>query len=138
VTLIGYSGGGQIALGAAPFIKEVIEAPAHVIALGGVMSGNTGMLELDSLSYLYGSRDNVHRLGYIFFPQRWPLLRYTPWNQARTLGIIHYVPMGAVKHTGQGGYLDGEAKNNYLAHTVATIATLVRQQEFRENVETKP
>jgi hypothetical protein len=134
VTLIGYSGGGQIAIGAASFIKEVIDAPTHVIALGGVMSGNAGMLELDSLSYLYGSRDNVHRLGYIFFPQRWPLLGYTPWNQARKHGIIRFVPMGKVKHTGRGGYLDEDAKKNHLAVTVATIATLIRQQEQTRQV----
>lgn len=129
VTLIGYSGGGQIALGAAPFIKEVIEAATHVIALGGVMSGNAGMLELDSLSYLYGKRDNVHRLGYIFFPQRWSLLSYTPWNQARNQGLIRYVFMGPVKHTGSGGYLDESPKGNFLAQTVRTISALIRQHE---------
>jgi hypothetical protein len=132
VTLIGYSGGGQIALGAAPFIKEAIQAPTHVISLGGVMSSNEGILELDSLSYLYGARDHVHRLGYLFFPQRWPLLSYTPWNQARKKGIIRPIFLGPSGHTGRKGYLDAEAKTegeSFLDHTVTTVQTLIRQHE---------
>jgi hypothetical protein len=132
VTFIGYSGGGQIAIGAAPFVKEAINAPTHVLALGGVMSSNKGILELDSLSYLYGSRDVPQRLGYIFFPQRWPVLSYTPWNRARKAGIIRRVFMGPMKHTGQKGYLDDTIKlegKSYLAQTVETMSKLIRQQE---------
>jgi hypothetical protein len=132
VTIIGYSGGGQIALGAAPFVKESLDAPIHVIALGGVMSSNEGMVELDSLNYLYGKRDNVHRLGYLFFPQRWPLLAYTPWNKARKQGIIQRVFLGPMKHTGRNGYLDAEADyegSSYLGHTVSIMQTLIRQHE---------
>jgi hypothetical protein len=132
VTLIGYSGGGQIASGAAPFIKEAVGAATHVIALGGVMSSNEGILELDSLSYLYGKADKVQRLGYIFFPQRWPLLTYTAWNHARHLGIIQRVFMGPMNHTGRKGYLDKESYfegKSFLDHTVAKITNLIRQQE---------
>jgi hypothetical protein len=133
VTFIGYSGGGQIALGAAPFVKDSIRAATHVIALGGVMSSNAGILELDSLSYLYGERDNVHRLGYIFFPQRWRILSYTPWNKARKRGIIRYVFMGPMNHTGRGGYLDESPKGNFLTQTLTTITTLIRQHQQTEN-----
>lgn len=132
VTFIGYSGGGQIAIGAAPFVKESIDAPTHVIALGGVMSSNEGILGLNSLSYLYGKADNVQRLGYIFFPQRWPVLSYTPWNQARKQGIIRRIFLGPMKHTGRKGYLDAEAMfdgASYLGHTINTMKMLIRRHE---------
>ncbi len=37
LTLIGYSGGGQIALGALPFLKRALAAPIDVISLGGLL-----------------------------------------------------------------------------------------------------
>jgi hypothetical protein len=130
ITLIGYSGGGQISLGAAPFVKEALGAPTHVISLGGVMSSNAGVLELDSLTHLYGRRDNVQRLGFILFPQRWSVLKYTPWNQARQRGIIRTLFMGPMNHTGRKGYLDDDTtlgQKTFLQHTVVTMQTLIRE-----------
>jgi hypothetical protein len=130
ITFIGYSGGGQISLGAAPFVKETLQAPTHVISLGGVMSSNEGVLELDSLTHLYGSKDSVQRLGSLLFPQRWPILSYTPWNRARQLGIIRYLPMGTMTHTGRKSYLDAEAMmegSSFLDQTVTTMTRLIRQ-----------
>jgi hypothetical protein len=136
ITFIGYSGGGQISLGAAPFVKEALQAPTYIISLGGVMSSNEGVLELDSLTHLYGSKDNVQRLGSILFPQRWSFLGYTPWNQARQRGIIHRLFMGPMNHTGRKGYLDDDARignETFLDHTVATMQTLIRQHHSTPN-----
>jgi pimeloyl-ACP methyl ester carboxylesterase len=138
ITLIGYSGGGQISLGAAPFIKEALQAPTHVISLGGVMSSNGGILELDSLTHLYGRRDNVQRLGFILFPQRWSVLKYTPWNQARQRGIIRTLFVGPMNHTGRKGYLDDDAtigQKTFLQHTVVTMQTLIREHTTTTNVQ---
>ena len=130
VTFISYSGGGQVSLGAAPFIKEAIRAPVYIISLGGVMSGEGGVLELDSLTHLYGTRDKPQRLGYIAFPKRWPLLRLTAWNRARRAGLIQRVLLGPMGHTGRGSYLDGAARpdgESYLELTVREIVALVRR-----------
>ena len=129
VTLIGYSGGGQIATGAAPLLKQTLKAPVHVISLGGVMSSEEGLLELDSLTHLYGDRDGTQRLGAIFFPQRWPVMTHSPWNRARREGIVRRVRLGPMGHTGKNGYLDGAANladgQSYLDKTVSVIADLV-------------
>ena len=74
VTLIGYSGGGQVALGAAPHLKRTVQVPISIISLGGVMSADPGVLTLEHLYHLYGARDNVQRLGSVFFPGRWPAI----------------------------------------------------------------
>lgn len=131
VIFIGYSGGGQVSLGAAPFIKEALHAPVHLISLGGVMSGEGGVLKLDSLTYLYGDRDVTQRLGYIFFPKRWPLFTSSSWNRARAQGIVRRVRLGPMGHTGRGSYLDADATvegKSYLDRTVEEMVTRVQQQ----------
>lgn len=125
VTLIGYSGGGQISTGAAPLLKDTIQAPVHVLSLGGVMSSNERILELDSFTHLYGTKDTTQRLGYIMFPGRYPLFAWTPWNRARQEGLITKENMGPMVHTGANGYLDDKAKldsgQSYLGKTLDVI-----------------
>jgi hypothetical protein len=134
VTLIGYSGGGQVAVGAAPHLKTMIRAPISVISLGGVISADPGLLTLEHLYHLYGARDNVQRLGSIFFPGRWPFIP-SPWNSARKRGVVELIPMGPADHTGPGGYLDEGSflpdGRSYLDQTVETITRLIRREARR-------
>jgi len=131
VTLIGYSGGGQIALGAAGHLDEILGAPVDVIALGGVMASDPAVLQVRHLYYLYGDLDNVHRTGRALFAGRWPLLRYSPWNQARAKGLITHVRLGPMKHTGRDGYLSTTALlpdgRSHLDATVDAIAGIVER-----------
>ncbi len=131
VTLIGYSGGGQIALGAAGHLDEILGAPVDVIALGGVMASDPAALRVRHLSYLYGSRDAIQRVGAAFFAGRWPLLRYSPWNQARARGRITLVPLGPMKHMGRDGYLSTTARlpdgRSHLEATVDAIASIIER-----------
>ncbi|GET35643.1 hypothetical protein MiSe_03850 [Microseira wollei NIES-4236] len=46
VTLIGFSGGGQIAMGWAAFLKEALDAPIDIISLGGFFGGRNPILRL--------------------------------------------------------------------------------------------
>lgn len=134
VTLIGYSGGGQIAVGAAPYLKAVLRAPLRVVSLGGVLSADPGLLELDGLYHLFGKNDGVQRLGNLFFPGRWPVLPYSPWNKAKERGTVHLVHMGDADHTGLKGYLDAESfypdGRSYLDHTVEVISQIVRGERL--------
>jgi hypothetical protein len=134
VTLIGYSGGGQVAVGAAPHLKTMIHAPISVISLGGVISADPALLTLEHVYHLCGARDSVQRLGSIFFPGRWPFIP-SPWNTAKKRGVIELIPMGPTDHTGPGGYLDEESRlpdgRSYLDQTVATITCLIRKETRR-------
>ncbi len=134
VTLIGYSGGGQVALGAAPHLKRTVRVPVSIISLGGVMSADPGLLTLEHLYHLYGVRDNVQRLGSIFFPGRWPLIP-SPWNTAKKRGVVELIFMGPPDHTGPGGYLDDSSKlpdgRSYLDATVETMTRLICREVER-------
>ncbi|HEY9737446.1 MAG TPA: CAAX protease, partial [Trichocoleus sp.] len=109
VTLIGYSGGGQIAMGALPFLKRALRTPIEVISLGGVISGSVRALEVEQLYHLVGEKDVVERLGPIFFPRRWRLSVLSYWNRAKKKGRISFINLGPVGHQNPGGIMDPEA-----------------------------
>lgn len=130
VYVIGYSGGGQLAVGAAGYLREWIKGPVYVISLGGVFGSEPSLLSITHLYHLHGSGDRSHRLGLIA-PGRWPIFPASPWNRARRQGMVTDLNIGPMGHTGRRGYLD--ATNTfpdgtpYVDHTVAVIADIVRQ-----------
>lgn len=126
ITLIGYSGGSQIAVGAAPYLQAATGARIRVISLGGVISADPGLLALDKLYHLYGSRDGVQRLGALFFPGRWRLLPHSAWNQGLKQGKVELVPLGPVGHTGPGGYLDAASPATGPSNLERTLEAVTR------------
>lgn len=130
VTLVGYSGGGQMSAAAASFLKRAIKAPIEVISLGGVMSGTNNFLDLVQLNHLVGDKDGVERLGPLFFPSRWKIVWNSYWNRARKLGIIILTSLGPVGHQVPGGMFDPDARlpngQTNLQHTIEEISDIVR------------
>lgn len=129
VTLIGYSGGAQIAAGAAPHLRALLRGPVEVISLGGVLSSDPGLLEIERLYLLNGRRDRVQRLGSLLFPGRWALLGHSSWNRADAQGRIVRVDMGPADHTGRWGYFDEDAPlpdgRSYLALTLDVVSAIL-------------
>ncbi|MGF1569856.1 MAG: Yip1 family protein [Nodosilinea sp.] len=109
ITLIGYSGGGQIAMGIMPFLRQALVAPIEVVSLGGVISGNVRALEGEQFYHLAGKKDRVERLGPIMFPRRWPVAFLSYWNRAKRQGKISFIPLGPVGHQVPGGIVDPNA-----------------------------
>jgi hypothetical protein len=137
VTLIGYSGGGQVAVGAAAFLREIVQAPVTVVTLGGIMASDPGIPALERLYQLVGERDRVHWLGVLLFPGRWRVLPYSSWNQARAKGIIRQVTLPGADHTGRGGYLDKDSYlpdgRSYFQATVDAITAIVLGKQEAES-----
>lgn len=135
VTILGYSGGGQIAAGAAPLVKSVLQAPLVVISLAGVLSSDPGLGDIEHLYHLYGERDHVQRIGGIIFPGRWLIIRNSSWNRASAAGKITLMSLGPMKHTGAEGYFDAACKlpdgTDFLSTTVKRIASLVTPSQAR-------
>jgi hypothetical protein len=133
IILIGYSGAGQIALGASTYVKEEVNAPTFVISLGGIFGSDIGLLTADHVYHIYGSRDRPQRLGKILFPGRWPILFYSAWNRAVRLGRITEIRLESVTHSGGTGYLTTSRKFpdglSHLEKTVQIIASLPYQRE---------
>jgi hypothetical protein len=129
VTLIGYSGGGQMACGSATFLKRALGAPVDVISLGGVISGNDPILDLEHLFHLVGDKDRVERIGPVMFSSRWKIAVLSFWNRAKRLGSLTEISLGPVGHQVPGGMLDPNAKlpdgRTYLRQTLDYIRSIV-------------
>jgi len=130
ITLIGYSDGGQIAMGAATHLKRSLAAPVDVISISGVMSGNNNALKLEHLHHFVGDKDLVERIGAILFPRRWQIFFLSYWNRAKRRGKISITSLGPVGHNDSGGPLDPNKflpdGRSYLRQTLDLVAGIIQ------------
>lgn len=135
ITLIGYSGGGEMSVASAPYLKKAMGAPIDVISLGGVMSANNDVLKLEQLYHLVGGKDFVERIGPIIFPGRWKIFPLSYWNRAKRRGNISIISAGdSIGHQVPGGYMDPQAKlpdgRTYLQNTISIILKILQGNVF--------
>jgi protease of the abi (CAAX) family-like protein len=99
VTLIGYSGGAQIACGVARFLSAH-DIQVDIVSIGGVFADDPGLDHIRSLTHLKGNRDHVQRLGTLAFPGRWSTAPLSSYGRAVRDGRIHTIDMGPIHHRG--------------------------------------
>ena len=130
VYLVAYSGAGQIAVGAAGYLSEMIAAPVRVISMSGIFSSDPSLLKIDHLYHIVGTKDRSQKLN-LLAPGRWSLLPASEWNRVRRQGKVTTINLGPMGHTGRGGYLDATQTLpdgvSYLDKTVGVMAGIVRQ-----------
>jgi hypothetical protein len=140
VILVGFSGGGQVSLGISEYLKNMLDAPLFVISIGGVMSDDPGIANVEHIYHLYGTKDPVQQIGAICYAGRWPLLPYSPWNQAKAAGKISMISTGPMTHMDPHSYFDGASYlgngQSYQAHLSEVIAGLVRAQSAPRRMPT--
>ena len=136
ITLIGYSGGGQISLGAVPYLKKVLAAPIEVISLAGVISGNTEVPLVEHLYHLVGEKDRVANLTPYLFPKRWSIISWSNWNLAKSRGEISFISLGKMGHDSVNGPLDEDAVLadgcNHLEKTLGIVLRILTRPDGRE------
>jgi predicted Abi (CAAX) family protease len=132
LTLVGYSGGAQMAVATAPYLKRALGAEIEVISLGGVMSANNNLFQLEHLYHLVGDKDVVAGLGPILFPGRRKWFPLSYWNRAMRKGKISEISLGPMGHQVPGGMMDPNAflpsGESHLEHTIATILSILQGQ----------
>lgn len=124
VVIIGYSGGGQVAIGAAPFLAHRLNAPIDVIAVGGVMASDPGLHFVRRLHHIVGDRDNIQKVGAIMFPERWAAMAHSPWNVAAREGRITLHGMDDMIHAGPRGYF-GLVKFDSVSNNARTLEKIL-------------
>jgi hypothetical protein len=131
VTILGYSGGGQIALATAGYLKTTLKAPVQVLSLGGVVDAHPAIDRIDAMYHLYGTKDAWQRFGQGIFPARWAVALWSRWNRAVASGKITVICIGPMVHEGRHSYMDDsvvlDSGQSYMAHTTVMIARLVHQ-----------
>lgn len=127
VIIIGYSGGAQVAVGAAPFLKARLGADIDVISLGGVLASDPGLNYVRQLHHLTGDRDRIERVGAVLFPDRWKVLAYSDWNAGKKDGRIHIHRLPRMSHAGVKGYFGRPPVNGVsnAERTLEKIAELI-------------
>ena len=81
IVLVGYSGGGEMAIGTAEILQQLCRVPVQVITVCGVFSGNGALETIRDVAMVVGSRDPVAALGRIAYPGRLSLLLLSNWNR---------------------------------------------------------
>ena len=128
IIIVAYSGAGQMAVGAATYLKQFSGSPVYVISLGGVWGSDPGLLAADHVYHLYGTEDHAHGYGRIA-PGRWPIYATSDFNRALRKGNLTFRAIGPMQHTGAQSYLDIHTAladgTSYMDKTVQTVAGLV-------------
>ena len=133
IVVMGWSGGGQIAIGVVRYLREGLRAPVSVISIGGVMAADPGIAYVDKLYHLQGDRDNYPKLGEVLFPGRWAFLKNTEWSKAKKNGRFVTICPGPMRHTGREDYFDRRATlpngQTYLERTIEAVADLLKIED---------
>lgn len=134
VTVIGWSGGGQIALGACWYLAEA-KIPINVISLGGMLSDDIGLDRIEHLWHLKGTNDPLQRLGEILFAGRWPSAVNTPWTRAMKEDRITIITLGPMHHNVTAHYFDPTTiapdGRSYLQVSIDAIVAILSDQPVR-------
>jgi hypothetical protein len=129
VYLVGYSGGAQIAVGAAPYLRTTLGTPMFIASVGGVLTDDPGIATVSEVRHFAGSKDPMPLVGAVLWPGRWPLLRRSLWNQVRRQGRIAMRTIGPVTHFGGHDYFSASAVTadgrTNVDQTIENIAAFV-------------
>ncbi|MBD2093041.1 hypothetical protein H6F67_24645 [Microcoleus sp. FACHB-1515] len=124
IVLVGTSGGAQVALGAAPYLREWIDpSQLTVVSVGGVFSGDRGFEAAQRVYHMEGDRDWIEDLGWIF-PSRWAWVVGSPFNQALRSGEYDVVRTGNHKHDGGQGYFGEEQVQEDVMYVDLTLRAI--------------
>ncbi|TDE91566.1 hypothetical protein EXU48_15580 [Occultella glacieicola] len=134
VTVIGYSGGGQIALGASWYLAA-LDVPVSVFSIGGVLASDPALDRVQHLWHVYGSKDRIQLLGPTVFPGRWPTARVSSWARALREGRITMSCIGPMRHMGRRDYFDRHVTDDdgvaYRQRTVDALLAALRTEMER-------
>lgn len=126
VVLVGYSGGGQIAIGAAWFLG-MAGFEVYTISIGGMLSDDPGLDRIRHLWHFYGSKDAMADSGRYLFPGRWATAPLSTWNRAVRDGRVTTEEIGPMRHNGASDYFDAKAVVPAgQTHAELTVAAMVR------------
>jgi hypothetical protein len=129
IVLLGYSGGAQVGLGAAPAVARDLRAPVTAVLLGGFHNGANDLRGLVAVHELGSHRDAIARIGRWLFPPRWPVARRSPWQRARRDGLVREHDLSPATHLGPESYISPESVlpdgRTYLDRTRDLVVNIV-------------
>ncbi len=127
--LVSYSGAGQIAAGAVQPLREGYGLPVYVMMLACFFTDGPGVVTANHIWEFVGTLDKAYRLFCAVTPSRWLRPGRNTWSEYLRQGSVTQVDMGAMRHTGRGGYLDRNSTLpngvSYIDHTASQFAEVI-------------
>lgn len=127
LVILGYSGGGEMAMGMADYLRRICRCPVRIITFCGVFSGNQLLEEVSRIAMVVGSADPVAAFGRIAYPGRSPLLPLSNWNRAVARGQVTRHSITGLSHNGARGPFS----ERYRGAVIETILTALQQRATR-------
>jgi hypothetical protein len=131
IILIGLSGGGQIAVGGGATLHRLLDVPIWVVSIGGVLTSDPSILDIEHVFHLAGGQDRIQNLGLMLYPGCWPIARGSAWNRALAQGKRTVIPVGPMTHMSHGDYFSRSMSlpngRSHVEHTVAVIAEVIAE-----------
>lgn len=103
IVLVGYSGGGEMAIGIAEILQQLCRVRVQVITVCGVFSGNGDLESVNDVAMVVGSHDPVAALGRIAYPGRLSLLPLSKWNLWQRHHSLQRYTIEGMNHNGASG-----------------------------------
>ena len=122
IVLLGYSGGGEMAMGMADVLQVLCRCPVQILTCCGVFSGNQRLDQVACIATVVGSRDPVAALGPLLFPGRSPLLPLSNWNKARLGGRVKREVVAGMGHSGRRGPFSPRHRQTVVALILRSLA----------------
>ncbi|MEY3544562.1 MAG: hypothetical protein RLZZ106_1002 [Cyanobacteriota bacterium] len=122
IVLAGYSGGAEMAMGVADYLRRITRAPVSIISFCGVFSGNQVLHQLTGITTIVGSKDPVAAFGRIAYPGRSPLLPLSNWNKALAAGQIQRSLIEGMNHNGSQGPFSEAFRLRVIKAILAALA----------------
>jgi len=130
VVLLSYSGGAQVATGAAAELRAQLRAPLILINVGGFHNGANSLAGVYRVHELTSRFDRISRVGRWVFPQRWRIAWFGSWNRALRNGEVHVHGLEPATHVGPRSYIsaatvlpDGRTP---LERTTQLVVSIIR------------
>lgn len=132
VTLVGWSGGAQVALGACWYLG-LAGIPLELISIGGMLADDYGLDRVSHVYHLRGAKDPFEKLAWVMFAGRWPTAVGSPWSRAKKEGRITVIDLGPMRHNAGKHYFDadtfGPDGRSYRQVTSDAVVALLNGQE---------
>jgi hypothetical protein len=105
VIMVVLSGSGQMSAGCAPMLKQMIRRPIWIVSVGSVLTSEPGILDVEHVYHLSGSKDSTQHLGKILWRHSWPIFPNSAPHLFRKQGRLTVIDVGPMKHMQRGDYM---------------------------------
>ena len=142
ITLIGYSGGGQMSIGINRYLSKAFDVPVQIISVGGVMSDDPGFDTVEHLYQIIGGKDFFPKTGIVLYPRRWPIVPHSHWNRIKRDGRVTTInPGDEIYHVGGEDYYSVDGKlpsgQSYMDKIVEIVADVLKGDTQKYIAESK-